>query len=85
MDGAAASQLESAASPRVGALSEASAVAAVNDLRFVESPVDVPARLLEAVAPQRTVGRGFGRSIDRVVMSAQRVAEFRMNSVSPAS
>ena len=43
-------------------------VAAANNFRFNESPVDLLARATEVGTPVRTIGREFGEYINRVIM-----------------
>jgi predicted Zn-dependent protease len=60
-------------------------VAAANNFRFNESPVDLLARATEVGTPVRTLGREFGEYMNRTIMPALRIPDFNMSSVSPAS
>ncbi len=60
-------------------------VAAVNNFRFNESPVDLLARATEAGSPVRTLGREFGEWMNRTAMPALRIPDFNMSSTSAAS
>ncbi len=60
-------------------------VAAANNFRFNESPVDLLARATEVGAPVRTIGREFGEYINRVIMPPLRIPDYNMSSVSQAS
>jgi predicted Zn-dependent protease len=60
-------------------------VGAVNNFRFNESPVDLLARVSEAGASVRTLGREFGEWLNRARMPPLRIPDFNMSSVSPAS
>jgi predicted Zn-dependent protease len=59
-------------------------VAAVNNFRFNESPVDLLARVIEAGASRRTLPREWCDYFTRVIMPPLRVADFNMSSVSQA-
>ena len=60
-------------------------VGAVNNFRFNESPVDLLARILEAGASVRALGREFGEWVNRSRMPPLRVADFNMSTTSAAS
>ncbi len=60
-------------------------VAAVNNFRFNESPLDVLARTIEAGRTERALSREWHEWANRTAMPPLRVAEFNMSSVSPAS
>jgi predicted Zn-dependent protease len=60
-------------------------VAAVNNFRFNESPLDVLGRTIEASASERALSREWHEWANRTAMPGLRVAEFNMSSVSPAS
>ncbi len=60
-------------------------VAAANNFRFNESPVDLLARATEVGTPVRTLGREFGEYMNRTIMPALRIPDFNMSSVSQAS
>jgi predicted Zn-dependent protease len=62
-----------------------SVVGAVNNFRFNESPVDLLARVTEAGATVRALGREYGEWVNRTAMPPVRVPDFNMSSVSPAS
>jgi predicted Zn-dependent protease len=59
-------------------------VAAVNNFRFNESPVDLLGRIVEAGASRRTLPREWCDYFTRVIMPPLRVADFNMSSVSQA-
>jgi predicted Zn-dependent protease len=59
-------------------------VAAVNNFRFNESPVDLLGRIIEAGASRRTLPREWCDYFTRVTMPSLRVADFNMSSVSQA-
>jgi predicted Zn-dependent protease len=60
-------------------------VAAANNFRFNESPVDLLARTTEVGTPVRALGREFGEYLNRVIMPPLRIADYNMSSVSQAS
>jgi predicted Zn-dependent protease len=60
-------------------------VGAVNNFRFNESPVDLLARVTEAGATVRALGREYGEWVNRTAMPALRVPDFNMSSTSAAS
>jgi predicted Zn-dependent protease len=60
-------------------------VAAANNFRFNESPVDLLARATEVGTPVRTLGREFGEYMNRMVMPPLRIPDYNMSSVSQAS
>ncbi|HVB27078.1 MAG TPA: metallopeptidase TldD-related protein [Mycobacteriales bacterium] len=60
-------------------------VAAVNNFRFNESPVDLLGRLAAVGPTQPTLGREFGDVFPRTLMPAVRVPDFHMSSVSQAN
>jgi predicted Zn-dependent protease len=60
-------------------------VAAANNFRFNESPVDLLARATEVGTPVRSLGREFGEYMNRTIMPALRIPDFNMSSVSQAS
>jgi predicted Zn-dependent protease len=60
-------------------------VAAVNNFRFNESPIDVLARSTEAGRTVRALSREWGEWQSRTAMPALRVADFNMSSISPAT
>jgi predicted Zn-dependent protease len=60
-------------------------VAAANNFRFNESPVDLLARASEVGTPARALGREFGEYLNRVVMPPLRIPDYNMSSVSKAS
>jgi len=60
-------------------------VAAVNNFRFNESPIDVLARCTEVGRSERALSREWNEWMSRTVMPPLRVAEFNMSSVSPAT
>jgi predicted Zn-dependent protease len=60
-------------------------VAAVNNFRFNESPVDLLARAVEFGPSERCLGRDFGEYFPRTAMPTVRVPDFNMSSVSEAS
>ena len=60
-------------------------VAAVNNFRFNESPVDLLGRVGEVGASERALSREWGEWTSRTAMPPLRVGEFNMSSVSPAS
>jgi predicted Zn-dependent protease len=59
-------------------------VAAVNNFRFNESPVDLLGRIIEAGPSRRTLPREWCDYFTRVIMPPVRVADFNMSSVSQA-
>jgi predicted Zn-dependent protease len=59
-------------------------VAAVNNFRFNESPVDLLSRITETGACRRTLPREWCDYFTRVAMPPLRVADFNMSSVSQA-
>jgi predicted Zn-dependent protease len=61
------------------------AVAAANNFRFNESPVDLLARVTEVGTPVRSLGREFGDYLNRTIMPALRIPDYNMSSVSQAS
>lgn len=60
-------------------------VAAANNFRFNESPVDLLARATEVGTPVRSLGREFGEYMNRTIMPALRIPDYNMSSVSQAS
>jgi predicted Zn-dependent protease len=60
-------------------------VAAVNNFRFNESPVDLLGRIIEAGSSSRTLPREWGDYFTRVTMPPLRVSDFNMSSVSQAA
>jgi predicted Zn-dependent protease len=60
-------------------------VAAVNNFRFNESPLDMLTKVTEVGATERALSREWGEWMNRTAMPPLRVAEFNMSSVSPAS
>ncbi len=60
-------------------------VAAVNNFRFNESPVDLLGRVGEVGASERALSREWGEWASRTSMPPLRVDGFNMSSVSPAS
>ena len=60
-------------------------VAAANNFRFNESPVDLLARATEVGTPVRSLGREFGEYLNRTIMPALRIPDYNMSSVSQAS
>jgi predicted Zn-dependent protease len=60
-------------------------VAAANNFRFNESPVDLLARATEVGTPVRALGREFGEYMNRSIMPALRIPDYNMSSVSQAS
>jgi predicted Zn-dependent protease len=60
-------------------------VAATNNFRFNESPVDLLARATEAGTPVRSLGREFGEYLNRTIMPPLRIPDYNMSSVSQAS
>jgi predicted Zn-dependent protease len=60
-------------------------VAAVNNFRFNESPVDLLRRLVEVWATEPALPREWGDYFTRTAMPALRVPDFNMSSVSQAS
>lgn len=60
-------------------------VAAVNNFRFNESPLDMLARTTEVARTERALSREWHEWANRTAMPAIRVADFNMSSVSPAS
>jgi predicted Zn-dependent protease len=59
-------------------------VAAVNNFRFNESPVDLLGRIVEVGASRRTLPREWCDYFTRVTMPPLRVADFNMSSASQA-
>ncbi len=59
-------------------------VAAVNNFRFNESPVDLLGRAAEAGRTERAFSREWGEWMRRSAMPALRVPDFNMSTVSPA-
>jgi predicted Zn-dependent protease len=66
-------------------IEDGAVVAAANNFRFNESPVDLLARTTEVGTPVRSLGREFGEYLNRTIMPALRVPDFNMSSVSQAS
>ena len=60
-------------------------VAAVNNFRFNESPVDLLDRITEVGATRRCLGREWNDYFTRTAMPPVRVADFNMSTVSQAS
>jgi predicted Zn-dependent protease len=60
-------------------------VAAANNFRFNESPVDLLARATEVGTPVRSLGREFGEYLNRTIMPPLRIPDYNMSSVSQAS
>jgi predicted Zn-dependent protease len=60
-------------------------VAAANNFRFNESPVDLLSRTTEVGTPVRALGREFGEYLNRVIMPPLRIPDYNMSSVSQAS
>jgi predicted Zn-dependent protease len=60
-------------------------VAAANNFRFNESPVDLLARATEVGTPVRALGREFGEYMNRTIMPPLRIPDYNMSSVSQAS
>jgi predicted Zn-dependent protease len=60
-------------------------VAAANNFRFNESPVDLLARTTEVGTPVRSLGREFGEYLNRTITPALRIPDYNMSSVSQAS
>jgi predicted Zn-dependent protease len=60
-------------------------VAAANNFRFNESPVDLLSRATEVGTPVRALGREFGEYLNRVIMPPLRIPDYNMSSVSQAS
>jgi predicted Zn-dependent protease len=60
-------------------------VAAANNFRFNESPVDLLSRAIEVGTPVRALGREFGEYLNRVIMPPLRIPDYNMSSVSQAS
>ena len=60
-------------------------VAAANNFRFNESPVDLLARATEVGTPVRALGREFGEYLNRTIMPPLRIPDYNMSSVSQAS
>jgi predicted Zn-dependent protease len=60
-------------------------VAAANNFRFNESPVDLLARTTEVGTSVRSLGREFGEYLNRTIMPPLRIPDFNMSSVSQAS
>ena len=60
-------------------------VAAVNNFRFNESPVDLLGRVVEVGSTEATLPREWGDYFTRTAMPALRVPDFNMSSVSQAS
>jgi predicted Zn-dependent protease len=60
-------------------------VAAANNFRFNESPVDLLARASQVGTPVRSLGREFGEYLNRTIMPALRIPDYNMSSVSQAS
>ena len=58
--------------------------AAVNNLRFNESPLDLLRRITEAGASQKTLPREWGDWATRAAMPTLRIPDFYMSSVSQA-
>jgi predicted Zn-dependent protease len=59
-------------------------VAAVNNFRFNESPIDLLERVLEVGAVQRTLPREYSDLFPRTAMAPLRVADFGFSTVSDA-
>jgi len=59
-------------------------IAAVNNFRFNESPLDLLRRATEAGAPDRTLPREWGDWATRAAMPTLRIPDFHMSSVSQA-
>jgi predicted Zn-dependent protease len=59
-------------------------VAATNNFRFNESPLDVLARATQATSSARTYGREGGSWMNRTAMPALRVPDWNMSTVSQA-
>jgi predicted Zn-dependent protease len=66
-------------------IEDGAVVAASNNFRFNESPVDLLSRAIEVGQPERTLGREFGESLNRCIMPALRIPDFNMSSVSSSS
>ena len=66
-------------------IEEGRIVAAANNFRFNESPVDLLARATEVGTPVRSLAREFGEYMNRTIMPALRIPDFNMSSVSQAS
>jgi predicted Zn-dependent protease len=60
-------------------------VAAVNNFRFNESPVDLLRRITEVGAAEKTLCREWNDFFNRTVMPSVRVPDFNMSTVSQAS
>ncbi|MEV5749326.1 metallopeptidase TldD-related protein [Actinoallomurus sp. NPDC052308] len=60
-------------------------VGEVNNFRFNESPVGMLARIAEAGASQRTLGREWSDYFTRTAMPPLRITDFNMSTVSKAS
>ncbi len=60
-------------------------VAAANNFRFNESPVDLLSRATEVGTPVRALGREFGEYLNRAIMPPLRIPDYNMSSVSQAS
>ncbi|HTX63350.1 MAG TPA: metallopeptidase TldD-related protein [Acidimicrobiales bacterium] len=63
---------------------EGKVVAATNNFRFNESPLDVLARATHATSTVRTYGREGGSWLNRAAMPALRVPDWNMSTVSQA-
>jgi predicted Zn-dependent protease len=66
-------------------IEDGAVVAAANNFRFNESPVDLLARATEVGTPVRSLGREFGEYLNRTIMPALRIPDYNMSSVSLAS
>ena len=66
-------------------IEEGRIVAAANNFRFNESPVDLLARATEVGTPVRSLAREFGEYMNRTIMPALRIPDYNMSSVSQAS
>ncbi len=60
-------------------------VAAVNNFRFNESPIDLLGRISEIGVTERVLCREWNDFFNRTAMPAVRVPDFNMSTVSPAS
>jgi predicted Zn-dependent protease len=66
-------------------IEDGAVVAAANNFRFNESPVDLLARTSEVGTSVRALGREFGEYLNRTIMPPLRIPDFNMSSVSQAS
>jgi predicted Zn-dependent protease len=66
-------------------IEDGTVIAAANNFRFNESPVDLLARTTEVGTPVRSLGREFGEYLNRTIMPPLRIPDFNMSSVSQAS